>query len=68
MEADRWRRVSDLFLAAQEVPAPERTGYLGEVCSDEDLRREVELLLEAQSQAKDFLTTPALEIAARMMD
>lgn len=42
---DRWRFLEELYLAAVERPAGERSEFLRQACSDEDLRREVESLL-----------------------
>ena len=46
MTSERHARVKELFLAACERPAEERSAFLGKVCGeDEELRREVESLL-----------------------
>jgi len=50
MKAERWKRVEDLFEAAQELPADERGAFLLEACpGDAELRGEVESLLKATS-------------------
>jgi tetratricopeptide (TPR) repeat protein len=47
LDPDRWRRVSDLFDRASELPSSGRSAFLDEQCGDDDdLRREVESLLE----------------------
>jgi eukaryotic-like serine/threonine-protein kinase len=53
MHADRWKRVNDLFKAAQAQPTAERAEFLRQACpSDPGLCSEVESLLkEAETQA-----------------
>jgi serine/threonine protein kinase len=61
MIQDRWRRVGELYHAALERPAAERSSFLAEVCaSDEELRREIESLLSQPSGAL-ILDTPLAE-------
>ena len=51
MDQERWRRVDELFNAAIDLPAGERSAYLGSACDDDPaLRAEVESLLEADEQ------------------
>ena len=48
MTPDRWARIDQLLDEALERPAAERPTFLCEVCgADDDLRREVESLLDA---------------------
>ncbi len=68
MTAERWARITDIFLAAAEKPAGCRSSFLDEACgSDEALRRSVELLLTGDQHASlaspvpEFLETGALE-------
>ena len=50
MDTARWRRISAVFDAAFEVPEAEREALLHASCgADEDLRREVQLLLDADA-------------------
>ena len=52
MHAERYRQIDELFAAALERPAAERTSFLDEACAtDADLRAEVESLLAAYSGA-----------------
>jgi eukaryotic-like serine/threonine-protein kinase len=67
MEADRWRRVEQLYHSAIKLSEGERAKYLESSCSgDESLLREVESLLKHERNAADFLELPALERAARL--
>ena len=48
-----------IFTEALQLPAGERAAYLERVCgSDLELRRKVEILLEAHTQVGDFLEEP----------
>jgi len=51
---DRHRRAKEVFLAACELPGDERASYLDEECAgDDDLRREVDALLEIDCATAD---------------
>src|SRR5262245_9633579 len=68
MESERWRRIESLDYAALECDAIERAAFLTEACAgDDELRRELESLLEAHEQAEGFLDAPALEVAAQVI-
>jgi eukaryotic-like serine/threonine-protein kinase len=68
MKPERWQQVANLYHAALERNAGERASFLRESCGgDEELRREVESLLAYEDQAENFIESPALEVAARMM-
>src|SRR5499426_1835102 len=61
-----WDRIERLWNAALELPQPERAAFLAEACEgDEELRREVESLLRFDLRAKNFIESPALEVAAQ---
>jgi eukaryotic-like serine/threonine-protein kinase len=66
--SDRWRKIEELFQAAQERPEGQRAAFLEEACTeDEDLRRDVESLLAQEKEAESFLETPAIEVLAQAM-
>jgi len=69
MRPERRRQVEGLYQAALERDATQRGTFLDEVCAgDEELRREVETLLDANDHVKDaedFLNQPALQVAAQ---
>ncbi|MBA2525796.1 MAG: serine/threonine-protein kinase [Pyrinomonadaceae bacterium] len=68
MKAERWQQVERLYQAALEHGAEGRAAFLSEACAgDEALRREVESLLGYEEQAENFIESPALEVAAKMM-
>jgi eukaryotic-like serine/threonine-protein kinase len=54
-------RVEAVFDAASQLPPEKRAAYLRESCAgDDELRQQVEALLQAQEQAGDFLDKPAV--------
>ena len=68
MKADRWSEVEQLYHAALECKPDERSEFLHEKCGDDEaLRREVESLLAYQQESEDFIESPALDVAAKMM-
>ncbi len=68
MKADRWQQVEQLYHAALERGAEERVAFLAQACAgDEALHRDVQSLLAYEDQAEDFIESPALEVAAKMM-
>ena len=61
--AEAWRRVKEVFDAALDLPPGERPALLTRECAgDENLRREVESLLESDEQAGSFIEDPASAI------
>ncbi len=68
MKAERWQQVERLYHAALERGAEGRAAFLTEACAgDEGLCREVESLLAYEDQAEDFIESPAIDVAAKMM-
>jgi serine/threonine protein kinase/dipeptidyl aminopeptidase/acylaminoacyl peptidase len=66
---DRWQRIKEIFYSAQDRTRAERSDYLDEVCGDDAwMREEVEALLTADEDNDNFLTSPAYECAAGMLD
>ncbi|MGA2423444.1 MAG: protein kinase [Terriglobales bacterium] len=67
-DAERARRLEQLYHSALEHPEAERGAFLGNACgADTVLRREVESLLAHDKDAEDFIEAPALEVAARLV-
>lgn len=61
MRSERWTHVRRLFEDASAFPPPERSAWLEGACAgDEDLRAEVERLLDASDAAGEFLEQPAV--------
>ena len=68
MDAERWARIDRLLDDAMDRDKQSRAAFLDEACrGDEELRRDVESLLEAHSRSQPFLSTPALDVAARQL-
>ena len=58
MDPDRWRRIESVYHAALERDPGERSAFLAAACEkDDDLRREVDVLL-AQSDSTEGLVGP----------
>ncbi len=67
MNPERWAQIERLYHEALECPAAERGPFLDQACGeDSDLRREVESLLEANSDT-GIMDSPALNLIARNM-
>ncbi len=58
MDAAHWEKLKDYFNQAIDLPAGERTSFL-ESC-DEDLRNQIENLIEAHEHAGEFIAEPAM--------
>ena len=68
MDAERVRRLEQLYHAALDHAVAERPAFLQSACgTDAALLREVESLLAHDQEADNFIETPALEMAARMV-
>ncbi len=65
MDADRWRRIETLYHRTLAKPANERAAYLASLDTDDDIRREVESLLEANERGDQFKATALVEGVAR---
>lgn len=61
MTNEHWQKVEEIFEQAVELPNTEREKFLAEKCEgDDELRREVEDLLDADKNAQDFIEAPVL--------
>jgi serine/threonine protein kinase/tetratricopeptide (TPR) repeat protein len=66
MPSEGWQRIKELFHSAVAVDAGQRVAFLDQACAgDPSLREEVEALLTSDEKAKDFIETPAIEMAAK---
>jgi serine/threonine protein kinase len=60
MTPEKWKNVDRLYLEALEQAPDDRAAFLRDACNgDEEIRAEVESLLEYQPHARDFIETPA---------
>jgi tetratricopeptide (TPR) repeat protein/predicted Ser/Thr protein kinase len=61
-------RVAEVVEAALERNPAERRQFVDEACrNDADLRREIESLLGFQEKARNFIETPAYEVASKIL-
>jgi eukaryotic-like serine/threonine-protein kinase len=68
MDAERARRLEQLYHSALEHEAPERDAFLKSACGEDTaLRRELESLLAYDKDAEIFIDAPALEVVAEFM-
>ncbi len=68
MNSDRWEKIERLYHASMEKEAKERAAFLVQACAgDEALLREVQSLLAYEQHAQNFIETPALEVAVKMV-
>jgi len=66
MEAERWRKIEQLYHAALKSEGGERARFLQQACAgDESLRGQVESLLAHEEGTGNFLASPALEVAGK---
>jgi eukaryotic-like serine/threonine-protein kinase len=68
MTPERYQRIGELFDAALELAPAARATFLRQACgADADLRAEVEKLLANQVESGEFLSRPALSVAATLL-
>ena len=59
MTPERWKKVEAILEQALELPTAERATFLGKNCNrDDELRGEVESLLESHASAGSFIDEP----------
>ena len=62
MQPERWKRIEQLYHSVLASPRTRRAAVLDQLCSDDqDMRREVESLLNAREQADIFLSPADLQ-------
>jgi eukaryotic-like serine/threonine-protein kinase len=65
---NRWQQVESICQAALELGESQRRAFLEEACGgDQELRREVESLLQFDRRGEQFIEEPALDVAAKMI-
>jgi eukaryotic-like serine/threonine-protein kinase len=69
MTPERYQQIGKLLQAALELEPHQRPAFLDAACAgDQELRREVQSLIDSDEQAGSFIASPALEMAAGLMD
>jgi len=65
MKPESWQQIDRLFHLALERAPEERAAFLDQECAgDQQLRREVEVLITSHERAGSFIEKPALEVEA----
>jgi len=68
MTPERWEQIGELYERARELDPDERAIFLDRACAgDDELRGEVESLIDVQSSISDFIEAPALKDAAELL-
>ena len=68
IDADRWRRIDELFQAAIARKGDERRAFLAEACAGDDgLHRQLDGLVRAHERSSGFLETPVVADALRIL-
>jgi len=68
MTPERYQQIEQLYHAALELDTSQRAAFLDRACvGDEGLRQEVESLIASHEQTWDFMSAPAVEVAARAL-
>ena len=68
MKAERWQQVERVYESALAKDPSERASFLEDACAGDDaLRQEVESLLAYQERSEDFIESPALDVAAKLI-
>jgi GAF domain-containing protein len=62
MNPQRWQKINELFQEAVSLPLQDRGEFLNQAClNDEELRHEIETLLDEQIEAERFFEQPGIE-------
>ena len=68
MSPERYQQACKLYHAALDVEPQARSAFLDGACGeDQELRRELESLLEAHDKAGNYFAAPAMEVAADLL-
>lgn len=66
MNPEKWNKINELFAAWLDLNANEQTRFLEDACRDDpDLRKELDLLINAHRQEENVLKTPVFDHVAR---
>jgi len=68
MTPERWELVNEIFRRALERDRSERPALIAAACgADDELRLEVEKMLEWHDKSGQFLSDPAVEAVTRLL-
>src|SRR5689334_5530475 len=66
MTSEKWQQIETLYHNTLERDPADRDGFLASACDgDQELRDEVQALLNYDEQAENFIEVSALELVAR---
>src|SRR4051794_25014817 len=69
MDADRWRRISELYHGALVLPPQDRAGFLESGCGDDEpLRREIASLLANDASVDTWLMRPSNDVVIDLIE
>lgn len=69
MTPERWNKIKDVFSSVQDLPVPERWEFLSQACGgDDDLRAEVQKLIDSSEEEDGFLLDSAIAGATSIVD
>lgn len=69
MTPERWNKIKALFSSAQDCPKAERVEFLRRACQgDEELKKEIEKLLDSYNEDDAFLQNSAVAEAVSMFE
>lgn len=68
MDAERWKRIDEIFHAALDCEPSARASFITKACKeDESLRSEIEALIASHEKESSFFETPPSELAAELL-
>jgi hypothetical protein len=68
MKPERWKKIEQIYNSAIELDVNHREAFLEQACAgDESIRKEVQKLLELNTDAEKFIESPAIEKLAHEM-
>lgn len=68
MTPERWLQVKEIFHEAAELASAERASFLKARCAgDDEMLRELQLLMESLGESEDFIEQPALASASELL-
>jgi Serine/threonine protein kinase len=69
MQKDRWQKIEEIFKQVVALPPSERQKFAEEICGDdEELRREILQLIEADSIENNFLDEDVYTLGMQVLD
>jgi len=68
MEQRRWEQIEDIYYQAVQLPRDKRRAFLHQAClGDDQLRQEVDCLLDSNKSTINFLATPVFSLGMELL-